>query len=132
MFIYGGLDSVRHGDAKVDAAKKVVGSVPSATGLTPEQLVKLNGAVQLTAGSALALGVFARPAAAVLALSLIPTTLAGHRFWEEDDAARRHVQTIQFLKNAAMLGGLLTAAACTGARPSMPWRAKRACRPHLV
>jgi len=37
----------------------------------------------------------------------VPTTLAGHRFWEEEDEAARAQQTVQFLKNAAMMGGLL-------------------------
>jgi uncharacterized membrane protein YphA (DoxX/SURF4 family) len=70
--------------------------------------------------------VFARPAALVLAGSLIPTTLAGHRFWDAPDPETRRQQTIQFLKNVAMFGGLLLAAADTGGRPSVPWRAKRA------
>ena len=34
-------------------------------------------------------------------------TLAGHRFWGEEDPPARGEQTIQFLKNAAMMGGLL-------------------------
>ena len=68
----------------------------------------------------------ARPAAVVLAATLVPTTLAGHRFWEEDDPAARRHQTIHVLKNVAMMGGLLLAAADTGGRPSVPWRAKRA------
>ena len=42
-----------------------------------------------------------------MAASLIPTTLAGHRFWEETDPKSKAAQRIQFLKNIAMLGGLL-------------------------
>ena len=45
--------------------------------------------------------------ALALAGSLVPTTLAGHRFWEEEDDAARAQQTFQFLKNLAMFGGLL-------------------------
>ncbi|MET0327065.1 MAG: DoxX family protein [Ilumatobacteraceae bacterium] len=130
MFVYGGQDSVRHGDPKVAKADKIVGPITSATGLDAAQLVKINGAVQVVAGTALAFGVFPRPAAAVLALSVIPTTLAGHRFWEERGPAR-NAQTVQFLKNAAMLGGLVLAATSTGGRPSVPWRARRALR-HVV
>jgi uncharacterized membrane protein YphA (DoxX/SURF4 family) len=48
-----------------------------------------------------------RVAALVLAGSLVPTTLAGHRFWEEDDPKTRAAQQLQFLKNTSMLGGLL-------------------------
>jgi uncharacterized membrane protein YphA (DoxX/SURF4 family) len=45
----------------------------------------------------------------VLIGSLIPTTLAGHRFWQETDEARRSQQRIHFLKNVGLLGGLILA-----------------------
>ena len=45
-----------------------------------------------------------------LAVSIVPTTAAGHRFWEIDDPVKRAQQRTQFLKNAAILGGLLIAA----------------------
>jgi uncharacterized membrane protein YphA (DoxX/SURF4 family) len=69
--------------------------------------VQFIGVVQVVAGTALALGVLPRLSALALAGSLVPTTLAGHRFWEARDDAARSQQTIQFLKNAAMMGGLL-------------------------
>ena len=37
---------------------------------------------------------------------MIPTTAAGHAFWEAEGAERK-AQEIQFLKNAALVGGLL-------------------------
>jgi uncharacterized membrane protein YphA (DoxX/SURF4 family) len=55
----------------------------------------------------LVLGLLPRVAAAMLAGSLVPTTFAGHRFWEQDDPATREQQTVHFLKNAGMMGGLL-------------------------
>lgn len=112
MFIYGGLDSVRHADGKVPAANKVVASIGDASGgrIRTVHLVQVNGAAQVLAGVALATGRFARPAALLLAASLVPTTLAGHRFWEQETPADRHLQRIQFLKNMAMLGGLVLAA----------------------
>ena len=125
MFIYGGLDAVRRPQPKTAAAEPVVESIAASTGMTTEQLVRVNGAVQVVAGSALALGMFPRPAALALAASLVPTTLAGHRFWEADASARRG-QTIHFLKNVAMVGGLIITANSTGGRPSVPWRARRA------
>ncbi len=128
MFIYGGLDALRHPSGKAPKAEPVVGALadrlPDQVGT--DELVRLNGAVQVGAGIALALGVFARPASLALAVSLVPTTLAGHPFWQEADPAARAQQRIQFLKNVAMLGGLILAAADTGGRPSVPWRAKRA------
>jgi putative oxidoreductase len=118
MFIYGGLDSVRHAEGKVAAANKVVGPIGDASGgrVRTVHLVRVNGAAQLLAGAALATDRFARPAALVLAASLVPTTLAGHRFWEPVTPADRHAQRIQFLKNMAMLGGLVLAAADPGGR----------------
>ena len=125
MFIYGGLDSFRRPAPKVPAAAGVVEGVTEKTGMDTEQLVKVIGAVQVAAGAALALGILPRPAALALAASLVPTTLAGHRFWEAEGDAKPQ-QTIHFLKNLAMFGGLIIAAASTGGRPSVPWRARRA------
>src|SRR2546430_2287103 len=109
MFLYGGLDAFRNPGAKVPKAEKVAPAIAEAAGVSAdtEELVRLNGAVQIVAGTTLAFGVFPRVSALALAASLVPTTLAGHRFWEEQDDAARTQQTIQFLKNAAMMGGLL-------------------------
>ena len=52
--------------------------------------------------------------------------MAGHRFWEEDEPEARASQRIHFLKNAAVVGGLILAATDTEGRPSLSWRAKRA------
>ncbi|MFC7220892.1 DoxX family protein [Streptomyces polyrhachis] len=73
-------------------------------------LVRVNGAVQAGAGASMAIGVLPRPAALVLAATLIPTTYAGHPFWSTHDPAQRTAQRTQFLKNAAMFGGLLVVA----------------------
>jgi uncharacterized membrane protein YphA (DoxX/SURF4 family) len=45
-----------------------------------------------------------------LATSLVPTTMAGHRFWEAQEDPQRKQHLIHFLKNSAILGGLLIAA----------------------
>src|SRR5262245_46659407 len=109
MFVYGGLDAFRNPGGKVPRAEKVAPDIADMVGVDAdtEQLVQLNGAVQVAAGVTLALGIFPRASALLLAGSLVPTTLAGHRFWEEEDPGARAQQTIQFLKNAAMMGGLL-------------------------
>ncbi|GMA20638.1 hypothetical protein GCM10025862_26590 [Arsenicicoccus piscis] len=75
-----------------------------------ELLVRVNGAVQTGAGAALAVGVLPRLSALAVAGSLITTTYAGHAYWTVEDPAQRAAQRIQFLKNAAMLGGLLVVA----------------------
>ena len=109
MFVYGGVDAFRNPAGKVPRAEKLAPDIVDVVGIDAdtEQLVQFNGAVQVGAGITLALGIFPRVSALLLAGSLVPTTLAGHRFWEEEDDAARAQQTIQFLKNAAMLGGLL-------------------------
>ncbi|MGE5290879.1 MAG: DoxX family protein [Micromonosporaceae bacterium] len=90
------------------------------------QAVRINGAVQLAAGSLLALGRWPRLSALAIAATLVPTTLAGHRFWEAEDEQERAQQRIHFLKNLSMLGGLLIAAVDTAGRPSLAWRSRHA------
>jgi uncharacterized membrane protein YphA (DoxX/SURF4 family) len=109
MFVYGGLDAFRNPAGKVPRAEKVAPDIANAVGIDAdtEQLVQFNGAVQVAAGTTMALGIFPRLSALLLAGSLVPTTLAGHRFWDEEEDPARTMQTIQFLKNVAMLGGLL-------------------------
>jgi uncharacterized membrane protein YphA (DoxX/SURF4 family) len=90
----------------------------------PEVLTKVNGAVMVGAGALLAIGKLPRLSAAALAATIIPTTLAGHRFWEVDEPEERAAQQIHFFKNLALLGGLALASQDTGGRPSLAWRAQ--------
>jgi putative oxidoreductase len=90
--------------------------------------VRLNGAVQMAAGTLLALGRFPRLSALALAATLVPTTAAGHRFWEAEEDADRTQQRIHFLKNLSMFGGLLITAADTSGQPSLAWRTRHGAR----
>jgi uncharacterized membrane protein YphA (DoxX/SURF4 family) len=92
----------------------------------PEKLVKINAGVQLAAGLCLATGRWPRLAAGVLATSLVPTTLAGHDFWNETDPNVRKQQQLQLAKNLSLLGGLLIAAGDTDGKPGVAWLAKHA------
>src|SRR6478735_10935156 len=94
----------------------------------PETLVKINAGVQIGAGLALATGRAPRLSSAVLAASLVPTTAAGHRFWEIDDPATRTQQRLHFFKNVSLVGGLIIAAGDTEGRPGVAWRARRAAK----
>ena len=94
----------------------------------PETLVKINAGVQVAAGLALATGRAPRLSAAVLAASLVPTTAAGHRFWEYDDATQRTQQRLHFFKNVALVGGLIIAAGDTDGKPGVAWRAKHGAK----
>jgi hypothetical protein len=58
----------------------------------------------------------------------VPTTVAGHRFWEAENEQDRAQQRIQFLKNLAIFGGLLITATDTAGRPSLAWRGRYAAR----
>jgi putative oxidoreductase len=129
IFILQGIDSLLHPDTKAPAAEKVVRPLAERVPAVPdqvEQAVRLNGAVQVVAGSLLAIGRFPRLSAAALAASLIPTTAAGHRFWESNDKQERTQQKVHFLKNVSMLGGLLIAAGDTAGNPSIAWRGRHA------
>ena len=129
-FVSGGIDTLKNPEPRVQMAESVAPPIAERLPVPEEtdQLVKLNAAVQVVAGLLLAAGRLRRLAACALAVSLVPTTLAGHRFWEHDDPAQRAQQRIHFLKNVGLLGGLVLAAVDTEGAPSLGWRAKRAAR----
>lgn len=70
-------------------------------------LVQLNGGAMTVAGVGLALGILPRLSAATLLASLVPTTIAGHAFWNEEEQAPRKMQQVQFLKNLGLVGALV-------------------------
>ena len=127
IFVSGGMDAVRNPDDKAKKADEVIGRIASRLGLPddPILLVRINGGVQLAAGAMLAVGWAPRLSSSVLAASLVPTTVAGHRFWEEPDPQKKAAQRIELFKNLAMLGGLVLAATDRDGKPSLTWRAKR-------
>jgi putative oxidoreductase len=129
-FISGGIDTLRNPEPRVAKAQAVAPKVARPLGLPEdtEQLVKINAAVQVGAGLLLGLGRLPRLSAVALAGSIIPTTLAGHRFWEETEPANRNQQRVHFMKNMGLLGGLILAAVDTEGKPSLAWRARRAAR----
>lgn len=129
MFVTGGLDGLRNAEPKVPAAEPIAPPIAEKLPFLPEDtemLVRINAGVQVGAGLMLALGRLPRLSSALLAGSLVPTTLAGHRFWEEKDPERRAQQQIHFFKNLSMLGGLMLAAVDTEGRPGLAWRARHA------
>jgi putative oxidoreductase len=130
IFVAGGYRDVTNPDIVAPVAKKVTDRVtPTLQRISPalpsesRQLVQLNGAVHLL-GGLLLLTPLRRPAALALAASLVPTTLAGHSFWEHDDPGDRAGQQVHFMKNLSMLGGLLLAATDTEGKPGVRWRAE--------
>jgi putative oxidoreductase len=129
MFVVGGLDAVRNPEARAPQAEKLAPMLHRIAPQLPDDtvmLVRLHGAAQVTGGIAFAAGFFPRLTASALAISLVPTTLAGHRFWEEQDPAKRRNQRLHFIKNVGLLGGLLLAAVDTEGEPGLVWRARQA------
>jgi uncharacterized membrane protein YphA (DoxX/SURF4 family) len=101
MFITGGADAMLTPGPRTTKAAEL--GVP----LDPELAVRVNGAAMLAAGVALAVGLWPRLAAGVLAGTLVPTTLAGHPYWQLDDPAARRQQRAHFFKNVGLFGGAL-------------------------
>jgi uncharacterized membrane protein YphA (DoxX/SURF4 family) len=131
IFVIQGYDTLRNPERVAPVAEPVVRRLAERVPAVPaktEHAVRVNGAVQLAAGSFLALGWLPRLSALAIAATLVPTTAAGHRFWEAEEEGTRAQQRIQFLKNLAMFGGLLIAGADTAGRPSLAWRTRHAAR----
>ena len=136
IFIAGGIDALRNPAPRAKAATPLIeqgketlpNSVTSSVPEDPETLVRINGAIQVGGGILLATGKAPRIASIALAGSLVPTTLAGHAFWNETDPEAKAAQKIQFLKNVSLLRGLLIAAVDTEGKPSLAWRGRRAAR----
>jgi uncharacterized membrane protein YphA (DoxX/SURF4 family) len=135
LFVVQGAKAIRDPEPLVARAQPVADRlVPLIQKVAPAQvgdripestanLVRLNGAAQLLGGLALATGRGRRLGAAVLAGSLVPTTLAGHSFWQESDKTVRATQKVQFMKNLGLMGGLMLAAVDTEGKPGIAWRA---------
>ncbi|MGN5240398.1 MULTISPECIES: DoxX family membrane protein [unclassified Rhodococcus (in: high G+C Gram-positive bacteria)] len=136
IFIAGGVDALRNPTPKATAAQtgldQMLGVAPDSVTdrlpSNPETLVQINAAVQVGAGALLAIGKWPRISALALAGTVVPTTIAGHDFWNYDDPAARAQHRTQFLKNVGLLGGLLLASVDTEGKPSLGWRGRRAAR----
>jgi putative oxidoreductase len=133
MFITGGINAIKNADALADRAKPVIDGlqplISKAGGylpieLDPKNVVRIDGLIHVVGGAMLATGKAPRLSSFVLAVSLGPTTLGGHRFWEETDPQKKTNQKIHFFKNVSLIGGLLLASVDTAGKPSLAWRAK--------
>ena len=131
IFVLQGFDAMVNPERVSSRAEPVVKPLAERVPLIPnetEQAVRLNGAVQFAGGLLLSMGRLPRLSALAIAATLVPTTLAGHRFWEFDDKQERAAQRIHFLKNLSMFGGLLITAADTAGSPSLAWRTRHAAK----
>jgi uncharacterized membrane protein YphA (DoxX/SURF4 family) len=111
-------------DRVVPLARKAGVPLPEDTAT----LVRLNAAAQVTGSLALATGRAPRLGASVITASLLPTTVAGHSFWNETDPAAKQAQAVAFFKNLALFGAMLIVAGDTDGQPGVAWRARRAAK----
>ncbi|GCF09501.1 DoxX family protein [Dictyobacter arantiisoli] len=100
LFIYGGAGIIMQPEYREKLVEKA--GLPY-----PHQATILNGAVMVVAGSTLAAGLLPKLSALALVGPLAATTVVGHAFWKEQEAASRANQQTQFFKNLACIGGLL-------------------------
>jgi uncharacterized membrane protein YphA (DoxX/SURF4 family) len=118
VFIWGGIDTLRNPKPRVKAAKSLFEKTAkfgaTISDANQENLVTLNAAVMVSAGALLVLGKTPRLASLALAGSMVPTTLAGHAYWEHDDPRTRSAHKVQLLKNASALGGMVLYASRSG------------------
>jgi putative oxidoreductase len=74
----------------------------------PKASVAFSGVLLLLGGLSVLLGVYPTVGVASLALFLIPTTYMMHAFWKVEDPMAKMGETVNFMKNTALLGAALT------------------------
>ena len=114
VFIMQGLDNLRRPERVAPLVEPVLRPLADRLPVRPtttEQAVRAKGALHLVAGSLLAFGRWPRLTSLTLAATMVPVTLAAHRFWEAEDESERLQKRIHFVKNLSISGGLLIAAA---------------------
>jgi putative oxidoreductase len=76
-------------------------------------LAPIGAVVEFAAAAALILGAGTRVAALALAVFTVVATMIAHRFWDLP-VAEQAMQSIQFMKNVAIIGGLVALIAVGG------------------
>ena len=122
VFVSSGVDALRNPEPRAKLAAGMVHAAAERFGTPDDPLLaaRLNAGVMVAGGLGLATGAAPRLSALALAGSLVPTTLAGHAFWEFPKEERTAHRT-QFLKNTGLLAGLLLTV-------DTPYAAERAAR----
>ncbi len=99
FFLLSGVTKIARNKMMVDYAVSRKLPMPGAA-------IALAALIELAGGLSVLTGFHARIAAAVLIVYLIPTTLIFHNFWTAAGAEKQN-QSVHFMKNVAIMGGLL-------------------------
>lgn len=114
-FMVTGLETLRNPTPRADQVapvlKPLADRVSWLPAKDPETLVRIQAAVSVGAGALFAMGRLQRLTAVLLAVEALPSLLAEHRFWQEDDPDRRASDRARLLKDAGLFGAMLYAAA---------------------
>lgn len=129
VFVANGVDTILNLKQKTEQAKPLIAKgqevLPLERGIDPGAVVQADAVAKIGAGLLLGFGRLPRLAAAVLAATLIPSTVIEHPFWASSYPDERRSRQAQALKNAGLLGGLLLAVTDTQGKPSLAYRAKQ-------
>src|SRR5258705_9193868 len=127
-FISRGIDALRSPKSAADAARPTLeglSKLPDPVGTkvpsNAETVARVNAAVQIGGGLLLATGRLPRVASAALALTVVPGSLGGQKFWSEADPQRRADERRAFLTDVSLIGGVVIAAIDTRGKPSLRW-----------
>lgn len=133
VFISRGVEALRSPKPAADATRHTLeglSKLPDPVGTNvpsnAETVAKVAAAVQIGGGLLLATGRLPRVASAALALSVVPSSLGGHSFWNEADPQRKADERRAFVTDISLIGGLIIAAVDTEGKPSLGWRGRRA------
>ena len=133
VFIGRGVDALRSPKPAADAARPTLeglSKLPDPVGTNvpsnAETVARVNAMVQIGGGLLLATGKLPRLASAALAVSVVPGSLGGHMFWNQEDPGRKADERRAFLTDVSLIGGLIIAAVDTEGKPSLGWRGRRA------
>jgi putative oxidoreductase len=112
IFVQSGMGKLM--DINAFAASLARNGVPA-----PTLFAYIGAPVEFVGGLALLLGFAARYAAALMILFVIVATLIAHRYWQLADAAQHRVQEVNFYKNLAIIGGMMSLFVAGGGRLSI-------------
>ena len=100
FFLYSGINHFRNREMMTQyAASK---NIP-----VPDAAVTVSGAALIAGGASLLLGVKPKLGAAAIAGFLLGVSPVMHDFWRREEPDQRRAETINFLKNMALLGAAM-------------------------